>query len=203
MVSAALALIFQWTISDYSVSSLGTDMKRKLGVVATAVLLGGFVSTNAFAAGGGGQAGGFTGLIAGGGRTGPLAIVRGLGGAGLSAGSPRPFLTITPRDGRIGELAIGRELGGAISAGSPRSSLTRTPRDSRSYSVPLIASARFPPSNLYSTPLNSRQAAAQQANNYYFGSNAAPSQNGLGGNCLRGHLCLRSRRWHAGGSNLR
>jgi uncharacterized protein YodC (DUF2158 family) len=46
--------------------------------------------------------------------------------------------------------------------------------------VPLIASAGFSPSNLYSTPLNSGQPVAPQANNYYFGSYAAPSQNGQG-----------------------
>ena len=69
-------------------------MKRKLGVVATAVLLGGFVSANAFAAGGGGQAGGLAGVVAGG-RVGSFAIVRGVGGV-TSAGSPRPFLILTP-----------------------------------------------------------------------------------------------------------
>jgi hypothetical protein len=70
-------------------------MKRKLGVVATAVLLGGFVSTNAFAAGGGGPAGGRAGVIAGGAGTGALAVSR--GGVGLSAGSLTPFVPlITP-----------------------------------------------------------------------------------------------------------
>jgi hypothetical protein len=163
MVSAAPALISQWTIFDSLVSSLGTDMKRKLGVVATAVLLGGFVPTNAFAASGGGHTGGLAGVIAGG-RVGALAIIRGVGGVGFSAGSPRPFLTITPPNARIGSLAIGRELGGVISTGSPGPVLTRTPRDGRLYSVPLIAGARFSPSNLYSEPLNSRQPSAPQAN---------------------------------------
>ena len=57
-------------------------MKRKLGVVATADLLGGFVSTNAFAAGGGGPAGGRAGVIAGGAGTGALAVSRGVFGRG-------------------------------------------------------------------------------------------------------------------------
>jgi hypothetical protein len=70
-------------------------MKRKLGVVATAVLVGGFVSTNAFAAGGGHPAGGQAGVIAGGASTGALAVSR--GGVGLSAGSLTPFVPlITP-----------------------------------------------------------------------------------------------------------
>src|SRR6478609_1591412 len=60
-------------------------MKRKLGVVATAVMLGGFVSTNAFAAGGGGPAGGQAGVTAGSAGLGALAVGR--GGVGLSTGS--------------------------------------------------------------------------------------------------------------------
>jgi uncharacterized protein YodC (DUF2158 family) len=151
-------------------------MKRKLGVVATAVFLGGFVSTNALAAGGGGPASGHAGVIAGG-RIGGVAIVSGLGVVGPSAGSSRPFLTLAPRDARVGALAVGVGLGGVI-AGSPS---TLTPRNGRLYSVPLLAGARFSPSNRYSTPLNYRQPVAPQASNYDIGSYAAPSQNGQGG----------------------
>jgi uncharacterized protein YodC (DUF2158 family) len=166
-------------------------MKRKLGVVATAVLLGGFVSTNAFAAGRGGPTGGHAGVIAGGaggvgvstgstrpfvtltpgdGRMGAVAVGPGLGGVGLSAGSARPFITLTQGNGA---LAIGRGLGGVgVSAGSP----SLTPGDRRLYSVPLSAGARFSPSNLYSTSLNSRQPAAPQANNSVAGGGTPVAQ---------------------------
>jgi uncharacterized protein YodC (DUF2158 family) len=129
-------------------------MKRKIVGIAAAALLGGMVSTNAFAAGGGGHAGGHAGVIAGGGRVGALAVGGGLGGVRVSAGSRGPILTLT-RDGRL-------------------------------YSVPLFAGSRFSPSNLYSTPLNSRQLRAPQANNYYFGSYVAPSQSGQGGTAYGG-----------------
>jgi uncharacterized protein YodC (DUF2158 family) len=182
MLSADPALISQCTC--LLVGSLGGHMKRKLGVVAAAVLLGGFVSTNAFAGGASGNAGSHAGVIAGGGgRIGALAIVRGLGGVGPGAGSPRPFLTLTPPDARIGALAIGVGLGGVIGAGS---SGTFTPRGGRSYSVPLFAGARFSPSKPYSTPLNSGQPVAPQGTGYYFGSYAAPSQSDQGGTTYAG-----------------
>jgi uncharacterized protein YodC (DUF2158 family) len=163
-------------------------MKRKLGVVATAVLLGGFVSTNAFAAGGGGPAGGQAGAIAGrasmgavsrggvvgggpaGGQAGAIAGTASVGavsrgGVGLSAGSPMPFIPlITPSNG--GALPIGQGLGGG--AGSPTPFLTLMPRSI--YSVPLSTGA----SSLYSTPINSSQPAVPQAN---ISSNAAPQAN--------------------------
>jgi hypothetical protein len=130
-------------------------MKGKIVGVAAAALLAGMVSTNAFAAGGGGgHAGGHAGVIGGGARMGALAAGRGLGGSRLSAGSRGPVLTLT-RDGRL-------------------------------YSVPLFAGSRFTPSNLYSTPLNSRQPPAPQANNYYFGSYVAPSQSGQDGTAYGG-----------------
>jgi uncharacterized protein YodC (DUF2158 family) len=183
MVSTALSLIFQWTISGLSVGSLGAHMKRKFGVGATAVLLGGLISTSAYAAGGGGNAGSHAGIVAGGGRIGALAIVRGLGGVGFSAGSPRPFLTLTPPGARIGAVAIGVGLGGVFGAGSRN---TLTPRDGRLHSVSLLAGARFSPSKPYSTPLNAGQAAVPPGNSYYFGSYAAPSQSDQGGTAYGG-----------------
>jgi hypothetical protein len=127
---------------------------------------GGFgVSTNAFAAGGGGPAGGQASAIAG--RASMGAVSR--GGVGLSAGSPMPFIPlITPSNG--GALPIGQGLGGG--AGSPRPFLTLTPRSISS--VPLSTGA----SSLFSTPVNSSQPAAPQAN---ISSNAAPSQSGQDG----------------------
>jgi uncharacterized protein YodC (DUF2158 family) len=155
-------------------------MKRKLSVVATAVLLGGFVSTNAFAAGGVGPAGGQAGLIAGSAGVGALAVGR--GGVGLIAGSPRPFISLiapgnvgaTPRG--AGALPIGQGLGRGAGSSGPIISLM--PRSSVIYSVPLSTGVSFSFSNLYSTPFNSSQPTAAQAN---IGSNAAPSQNGQGG----------------------
>jgi uncharacterized protein YodC (DUF2158 family) len=169
-------------------------MKRKLGFVATVVLLSGFVSTNAFAAGGGGPASGQAGVIAGSAGVGALAVGR--GGVGLIAGSPRPFISlIAPGNvgaspsgtgalpssigaspSSIGALPIGQGLGRGAGSSGPIISLM--PRSTVIYSVPLSTGASFSFSNLYSTPFNSSQPAAPQAN---IGSNAAPSQNGQGG----------------------
>jgi uncharacterized protein YodC (DUF2158 family) len=142
---------------------------------------GGFgVSTNAFAAGGGGPAGGQASAIAG--RASMGAVSR--GGVGLNAGSPMPFIPlITPSNG--GALPIGQGLGGG--AGSPRPFLTLTPRSISS--VPLSAGA----SSLFSTPVNSSQPAAPQANissnaapQANISSNAAPSQSGQAGTPYQG-----------------
>jgi hypothetical protein len=165
-------------------------MKPRLGAVATAVLFGGFVSTNAFAASGGGPAGGQAGAIAGRASMGALAVSRGgvvgggsagsqagamagtasmgavsRAGVGLGAGSPMPFIPlITPSNGAA--LPIGQGLGGG--AGSPTPFLTLMPRSI--YSMPLSTGA----SSLYSTPVNSSQPAAPPAN---ISSNATPQAN--------------------------
>jgi hypothetical protein len=191
-------------------------MKPKLGVVATAVLFGGFVSTNAFAAGGGGPAGGQAGAIAGRASISALAVSRGgvvaggpaggqagaiagtaipgtasmgaasRGGVGLSAGSPMPFIPLI-MPSNGGALPIGQGLGGG--AGSPTPFLTLMPRSI--YSMPLSTGA----SSLYSTSVNSSQPAVPQANissnaapQPNISSNAAPSQSGQGGTLTRAPL---------------
>jgi hypothetical protein len=98
-------------------------MKRKLGFVATVVLLSGFVSTNAFAAGGGGPASGQAGVIAGSAGVGALAVGR--GGVGLIAGSPRPFISLIA-PGNVGASPSGT---GALpsSIGASPSSIGASP----------------------------------------------------------------------------
>ena len=157
-------------------------MKRKLGVVATAVMLGGFVSTNAFAAGGGGPAGGQAGVTAGSAGLGALAVGR--GGVGLSTGSVSegPGVGAGPNKSRLDfflQPFIIIQGGAALKINpalifSSSHSFSLTPPSL--FSVPLSTGASF--SSFFSTPLNSSQPAARQGN---IGSNAAPSQSGQGG----------------------
>jgi len=186
MASAVLAVILP--VDDLRLVgdiTGGTDMKCKLGVVATTVLLGGFLSTNAFAAGGGSPAGARAGVIAGSAGVGALAVGR--GGVALIAGSPTPFFplvapgsigtspsSIGASPSRIGALPIGQGLGRG--PGPPQPFISLIPQSS--FSVPLSTGASVSSSNLFSTPLNSSQPAAAQTN---IGSNVAPSQNGQGG----------------------
>ena len=119
------------------------------------------------------------GLIAGSASVGALAVGR--EGVGLIAGSPRPFISLiapgnvgAPSSGAgalpssigappssIGALPIGQGLGRG--AGSSEPIISLIPRNSVIYSVPLSTGASFSFSNLYSTPFNSSQPAAPQA----------------------------------------
>src|SRR5947209_20362043 len=93
MVSAVIAPMSWWTTSLSWSVNWDTHMKRTIGVIAAAALLGTMVSTNALAAGrggGGGHTGGHVGGFVGG----------GIAGGTLNAGARGPFLDVT-RNGRL------------------------------------------------------------------------------------------------------
>lgn len=125
------------------------EIMHKIGAIAAAALVGGMFSTNAFAAGhGGGGVGGRIGGFTGGGR----AVA---GRAHVTAGSPRPFLTLRPN---------GRPFSVPLFAISPNVS-TVYPQNLQQSQTP---------------PTNPQGQNAAPPSNYYYGSYPGPSESGQG-----------------------